>query len=216
LLGGVLLIAFPNVAQGYCGTNNCTEYNRMVSAVTVVHSDPAVPPSTVNTPVEPDSGETIEITAYWDAQETAGMGCTCQQTATASVDVDVTWSDTTGWSAVCTGCNSVGGPIYRVSVCSVGDCGSGITIDNGWSYELIVDLDKKNGACGGINDGYLSHVEYETTSVDDGNLLNTTLCTEGSSMSPDSQTFTAMDSTFDCVFSCASASGPTMDFTYSP
>ena len=146
---------------------------------------------------------------------TADQGCTCQQTAMATVDVDVAWSDTTGWSATCTGCAPLAGPIYRVSVCGVGECGTATSTDNGWSYELIVDAALINGNCLG-NDGFLSHVDYETTSVDDGNLVNATTCTEGASVSPDSQTFSVTDSTFDCVYSCAAASGPTMTITYSP
>jgi hypothetical protein len=209
-----LFAAHTSEAEAWCGTNDCTAYNKAVSAVTVVHEDPGV---TSNTPVEPDTGETIEVTAYWDAKVTADQGCSCAQTATATVDVDVTWSDTTGWSAVCTGCDSVAGPIYRVSVCPVGQCGSGATIDNGWSYELIVDAALTNQTCGVNNwPGFLSHVDYETTSVDDGNLVTLSTCTEGAAVSPDSQTFTATDSTFDCVYSCAAASGPTMTITYSP
>jgi hypothetical protein len=211
IVGG-LFAALPTVAQAWCGTNDCTAYDNAVSAVTVVHLDPGV---TTDTPVEPDTGETIEVTAYWDAKVTAGGGCSCVQTATATVDVDVSWSDTTGWSAVCTGCDSVAGPIYRVSVCSVGACGPGATIVNGWSYELIVDVALTNDNCL-TNLGFLSHVDYETTSVDDGNLVNLSTCTEGSAVSPDSQTFTTTDSTFDCVYSCAAASGPTMTITYSP
>jgi hypothetical protein len=172
---------------------------------------------TSNTPVEPDIGETIQIDAYWDAQVTAGEGCSCDQLHSATVYVDVDWNDTTGWTAVCTGCSLTNGPIRRVSVCSVGACGSGATVDNGWSYELIVEADLKEGECGTLPwHGFLSHVDFTTTSIDDGNIIDTSNCTEGSAVSPDSQTVSVTDSTFDCVYSCASASGPTMSIDYSP
>ena len=73
IVGG-LFAALPTVAQAWCGTSNCTGYNRAVSSITVVHEDPGL---TSNTPVEPDTGETIQIDAYWDAQVTAGEGCSC-------------------------------------------------------------------------------------------------------------------------------------------
>ncbi len=201
-----------DVAHGYCGLDNCPLVADEVSSLTVVHARVG---GSSPIPVEPDSGETIEVTAYWDALEIARGGCTCVQTATASVVVDVDWDDSTGWTAICTGCDLINGPIHRVAVCSLGHCASGHTIENGWSYELIVDIDKTKGTCGGVHDGYLSHVEYETTAVDDGNLINTAGCTEGVSVSPTSQTFVATDSSpFECNFTCAAASGPTMTITY--
>jgi hypothetical protein len=204
----------------YCGTNDCTLHSREVSAITVVHADPGL---TSDVPVEPDTGETIDITAYWDTRVIDNSPCVCAQTASAGVAVDVVWSDATGWSATCTGCDALNVPIYRVSVCGVGECASGTSIDNGWSYELIVDIAKNNGTC--IEDpngfpnpvaGWLSHVDYATTAVDDGNLIDTTTCTEGLSVSPTSQVFTVTDSGggFDCNFTCASAAGPTMTITY--
>ena len=217
IVGG-LLATLPAVANAqYCGTNDCVFDNREVSAITVVHTDPGL---ITDTPVEPDTGETIDITAYWDTLVTDNSPCVCAQTATANVAVDVDWSDTTGWSVTCTGCNATAGPIYRVSVCSVGECGSGIDVDNGWSYELIVDIAKNRGTCqpsGGVPAvlGWLSHVDYATTSVDDGNLIDTSNCTEGASVSPTSQVFTVTDSGgFDCTFTCAGAAGPTMTITY--
>ena len=217
IVGG-LFAASPDVAEAqYCGTNDCTLHTREVSSITVVHADPGL---TSDVPVEPDTGETIDITAYWDTRVIDNSPCVCAQTASANVTVDVDWSDTTGWSAACTGCNSVTGPIYRVAVCGVGECGSGATIDNGWSYELIVDIKKNHGKCleSGQTipvDGWLSHVDYDTTSVDDGNLINDSTCTEGASVSPTSQVFSVTDSGgFDCNFTCASAAGPTMTITY--
>ena len=214
VIGG-LFAALPSTALAWCGTNDCTLSAREVSAITVVHADPG---GASDTPVEPDSGETIDITAYWDARVIDNYPCICAQTAFANVAVDVTWSDTTGWSATCTGCSAVAGPIYRVSVCGVGECGTGTSTDNGWSYELIVDIAKNVGQCvsvAGNHLGWLSHVDYATTSVDDGNLIDTSTCMEGASVSPTSQVFTVTDSGgFDCVFACASAAGPTMTISY--
>ena len=215
-IAGALLFALPDAAQAWCGTNDCTLSANEISAITVMHADPG---GASDTPVEPDTGETISVTAYWDTQVTDNSPCVCAQTASANVTVDVDWSDTTGWTATCTGCSPVFGPIYRVSVCGVGECGTGTSIDNGWSYELIVDIAKNNGTCtqtvGGVALGWLSHVDYATTSVDDGNLIDATTCTEGLSVSPTSQVFTVTDSGgFDCNFTCAAAAGPTMTITY--
>jgi hypothetical protein len=215
IVGG-LFAALPTVAQAWCGTNNCTAYNKMTAAVTVVHADPSGSSLAIGDPVEPDTGETIRIDAYWDAPVTAGDGCSCIQTAAATVYVHVDWSDTTGWTATCTGCSATLGPIYRVSVCPMGECGSGINVDNGWSYELIVEAVRTNGVCNIVHDGILSHVDFTTTAVDDGDIIDTSNYSEGSAVGPDSQTNTATDSTFDCVYSCASASGPTLSIDYSP
>jgi hypothetical protein len=96
--------------------------------------------------------------------------------------------------------------INSVNICDTGSCGSS---SNGWSYKLVVDLDDIDG------EGFsLSDVVYTTTSVSNGNLVDVGQCSEGSSVSPTSQTFSATDATFfECAFSC-DATGASMTITY--
>jgi hypothetical protein len=61
----------------------------------------------LNTPVEPDDGEVIEVKAYWYTGLSGTPACSCTLGNTSSVTVEVTWNQSTGsWSASCTGCNS--------------------------------------------------------------------------------------------------------------
>ncbi len=118
------------VLAGACGIHSSCPFGDMTrtSSLTVYHE------TTSNEAVEPDTGETWEITARYTLQ-TSGTACDCaDRTVQATVEVDWTGS---GWTATCTsGC---GGAIAQVSVCDVSaDCGP-------WSvptvgYELIVDL----------------------------------------------------------------------------
>jgi hypothetical protein len=166
-------------------------------------------------PVEPDSGETWSITANYRLV-TLGTSCDCDD-RTDSVTVDVEWSDTTGWSASCTGCGG-GSAIQGVAICGVGGCASGtITIDNSWSYELIVDLYTNHAfSCGaGVQNAALVDVDFETTSVDDGDTIDTSSCEEDASVSPTSQIFSATDAgPFECGFSCPAATGTSVTLTY--
>lgn len=206
------MLLLPPTASASCGRNDCAG-THTISAVTVQHVDQDG--ETTLIPVEPDTGETIEVTAYWDVlDEVFPSVCDCRQTATASVTVDVDWSDATdSWSASCTGCNASSGPIYGVTVCHVDGCG---TIENAWSYELIVDLATNNGQCDeGAPLGFLSRVEYETTSIDDGDAIREGNCTEWYSVSPTSQTFSVTDSgAFECTYTCAAANGPTLTLIF--
>lgn len=212
IAAGATIALFPSVASATCGRDDCASpATRQISAITVEHFDTTGPS---DVPVEPDTGETIDVTAYWDTL-TSIPGCNCYQTATATVTVDIDWNETTdSWDATCTGCSALG-PIYGVTVCHGDGCGTHTTIDNAWEYELVVDIAKMNGLCNDFYNGYLSKVEYETTSVDDGDTIRTANCTELASVSPTSQTFSATDSgPFECVNTCAAASGPTMTLTY--
>ncbi|MBK6768331.1 MAG: hypothetical protein IPG72_04760 [Ardenticatenales bacterium] len=216
----VMVALAPHVAHAqYCGQNDCVNFSRQVSAIDVIHYDQVGGDDVVA--VEPDTGESWTITGYWDSRLLETLPCRCQTTTSSQVTVDVDWSDSTdSWSASCTGCNSSTGPIYGVTVCATYGCGSGMSIDNSWGYELVVDLAKINGVFGSIScqpqvNGYLSRVEYETTSVDDGNQIDALLCSEGTSVSPVSQTFGTTDSgAFECTYSCAGASGPQVDIIY--
>ncbi len=64
--------------------------------------------------------------------------------------------------------------------------------------------------------GKLIDVTYETTEVDDGYpIVNTTTCALGRAVSPTSQAFGDTDSgTFECDFTCADATGPTVTIKY--
>lgn len=205
----------PTIVGAGCGLGNCLGGGHAISSITVQHIDQV---DDVNVlPVEPDSGETFEVTASWDTDTNAiSPSCTCRLTATASVTVDVNWSDATdSWTANCTGCSGAG-PIYGVSVCHSDGCGSHTTIDNAWEYELIVDIAAVNGTCGAFLDpGTLTKVEYATTSIDDGDNINLGSCSESSSVSPISQSFSVTDTgTFECAFNCATASGPSLVIIY--
>lgn len=210
LAGAVAVAVLPRTASATCGRNDCPTDTRQVSAVTVQHLEQV---SHVEVyPVEPDSGETIEVLAYWDTLNSA-PGCSCHQTDTESITVDVDWSDATdSWSASCTGCDSTNGPFYGVTVCHVGGCNS---IDNAWAYELVVQIAKVRANCPAGPAGYLSEVDYTTTSVDDGDTIRISNCSEWYGVSPTSQTFTVTDSGgFECTYTCAAASGPTLTLLY--
>lgn len=210
LLLGLLFALAPTPAAAWCGRNDCGG-DTQVSAVTVYHTS-----GEINTvPVEPDTGETLDVTAYWDALEFAGGGCSCHQTASATVTADVDWNEATDtWDVSCTGCSGAG-PIYGVTVCHVDGCGTMGAIHNAWAYELVVLIDKRRAKCNDLYDGYLSHVVYTTTSVDDGDTIRTGDCSEQVAVSPTSQTFSVTDSgTFECTYSCAAASGPVLYITY--
>lgn len=219
LVAGFLagLSADVPVASAACGSAyNCGMDGSATSSLTVSHSQSSG--GTV-TPVEPDDGETWTITATWSSDlAPPNPVCKCANLATATATVDVTWSEASGWSASCTsGCNATLGPIFKVAICGVDGCGENESIDNSWSYELIVDiLHTQQPLCGGGNpNAYLSDVAYATTVVDDGNLIDESDCSEGTSVSPTSQTFSTNDSgVFECSFDCDDASGPSITITY--
>lgn len=83
-------------------------------------------------------------------------------------------------------------------------------MENGYAYRLLVDIDHTSSwRCpigGGTYPIYLTSVDYATTSVDSGNLVDISAspCTEGSAVSPTSQTWTATDNgAFECGLSCS-------------
>lgn len=128
------------------------------------------------------------------------------------------WNEATdSWDYSCTGCSG-SGPIYGVTVCHVDGCGTMGSINNAWAYELVVLIDQQRGLCTGTLgnfNGFLSHVDYTTTSVDDGDTIRTGDCSELASVSPTSQSFSVTDSgAFECTYTCAAASGPVMYITY--
>ncbi len=221
LAGSMLTGTVPDVpiAHALCGwAHSCANDPTATSALEVSHIYEVPPDHTSSLPVEPDDGETWNITATWSSDTRAVPGCSCKDLLNVAVNATVTWTDGSGWSVTCNGCNA-NGPIRSVSVCNEGSCGSQTDLDNGWSYKLIVDIDHTLLALpcpvpGPTANGYLSKVVYTTTSVDDGNVVDVATCTEGSSVTPTSQTWTQTDTgTFECGFGC-SASGPTLSILY--
>jgi hypothetical protein len=116
----------------------------------------------------------------------------------------VDWSDSTGWSVSCTGCNGTSGPVYGISICGLYGCGSGPTITNSWGYKLIVNVKHTLiDHCDMTYDRYLTSVQFSTTEVDDGNLIDEFHCTEEDAVSPTSQERNATDTgVFECAFNC--------------
>lgn len=216
LLAGVFAGSPASVEAQACNlnTHNCNPSDDTVTASAIVsHAYPDEPPLVI--PVEPDTGETWEITATYQLQ-TGGSACDCDD-RTDTVTVDVDWNETTdSWDVSCTGCNA-GDPIQAVSVCHSAGCGSHTTIDNAWEYEIIVDVHNNyTFSCGIYNhDGALQSVDFETTSVDDGDTIRTGNCTEQLAVSPTSQTFSSTDSgPFECLFTCAAATGTSIVILY--
>lgn len=203
----------PLPVYAACGAAyNCTLDNTATSSLTVNHT---MTNGAGGAPVEPDDGETWSVVATWSSDTTNPVGCSCLDLGTATATVDVQWSESTdSWSATCTaGCSATMGPIRGVSVCDGSECGGG---DNGWSYELIVDIDHTRllPCGGGVRWGYLSKVAYTTTVVDDGNEIDVSDCSEGASVSPGGTPYSATDTgAFECVFSCA-ANGPSVTINY--
>lgn len=158
--------------------------------------------------VEPDTGETWHITAYWRADTVPPAACECAAALQASVYATVTWTDGSGWSTSCTGCDA-NGPIRSVTVCNAGSCGGQNELDNGYAYRLLVDINHTSAWLCPVDENlysvYLSSVAYQTTAVDDGNLVDLSVspCTEGTAVSPTSQTWSATDNgAFECGLSC--------------
>ncbi len=187
-----------------CGVQpNCGPDQTQTSVLAVTHTSPA---GGNDIPVEPNTGETWNITAYWSTTIGAPRDCDCLTPYSASVSATVTWQDQGGWSVSCTGC-SPSGPIRSVSVCHVDGCGTQY-VDNGWTYKLLVDVDHTGPTywCPVSQtwaSTYLTSVNYTTTAVSGGNLVDVVRCSEGSSVTPDSQSWSATDTgAFECALSC--------------
>ncbi len=191
------------------GVGNClTEFSTM-AGVDVFHY------SSIGTnivPVEPDDTDSWIITATHSSEDNViPQSCECNN-YTSSVTADVTWTGS-GWSVACTGCNWPNGPILSLGVCAVSGC-SAIGGTHGWEYKLTARVKEFRPAVCGANNGYLYSVEFETTSVDDGDVIVQFDCSEGSSVSPTSQTWSDVDLAFGCNLNCGSVTGPTIYIQY--
>lgn len=171
------------------------------AAVVVSHYDVSgMSPVTV----EPDTATSWTMTAYWNTAGTSGCYEISQQAT-----VDVTWdSFATAWglSNIVTTAN-----IDAIDICSTGDCTAGGTA-HGWQYKLFADVD--NQVMTGGKTYNLRQVVFSTTTIGNGHVLNLPNCTLGSSVTPNSQTYTATDNTWDCSFTCAAANGPGLTIQY--
>jgi len=205
-----ILVPRPASAQ-LCGLNNCGGSTN-VSSLTVFHGH-ADDPNVIR--VEPNTGETWTATVYWSTDVTGGGGCSCQLMQTNAATIRVDWSDgTASYAATCTaGCNAMSGPIFGVGVCTVDGCGEDVSIDHSWAYELILSV-AKNGPLCNLAPSTVARVAWATTLVDNGILIDDE-CTHGDAVVPTTQVFAQNDNgPFDCTFTCAGASGPSIVLTY--
>jgi hypothetical protein len=202
-------IAPVQTAYAACGnTINCGADNTATSALTVQHIYYGSA-----TPVEPDTSETLAITATWASLFGGGQSCDCTET-TASVGATVTWTGS-GWSVSCSGCNPTSGPIRSLTVCSaLSDTCTSHGTTHGWKYTLVVDVNHTKTVCTNTA-AFLHHVDYTATSVDDGDTIDTSSCVETGSLSLYGGTdYSATDNgAFECAFDC-SAAGPTLTLYY--
>jgi hypothetical protein len=217
-LGILFMLAVPlGVVYAQCGTQvSCLMDDTVTSTAHITHYGWDGDAWAI--PVEPDTGETWSVTAYWRTTNTIALPayCRCTSEMSSTVTVDVDWSS--GWQASCTGCSSTG-LIRDVDVCTDDGCGDGY--DHSWAYSLIADIQKQNGyySCWVQGQEYLAsrtleRVTYTTTSVDDGDEIDTQSCSEDSSVSPTSQSWSTTDSTtFECDFDC-DAAGPSLSLRY--
>ena len=165
------------------------------AAVDVAH---IVPGAASGTPVEPDDGETWNITAYWNTW----FPICHEQSETASVTVS--W---TGSNWVISG-KTTTAHIIDINVCDTNDFRDSQDTHS-YGYRLtakVVDPVSPNHN--------LRQVVFTTTSVDDGQELDTSTCVLGTSVSPTSQSFSATDSSpWGCGYSCSNV-GTSVQITY--
>jgi hypothetical protein len=160
--------------------------------------------------VEPDDGESWNITAEWRQESPCDPGDYRIETAS----VDVSWNG----SAWVLSNETTTTNIVDIDICQGDEC-SGTSGDHSWNYKLIVDVNDPE-------DSYaynLRDVTYTTTSVDDGyeidfGLTHTTCDSLGDSVSPTSQSFTATDRpgkwrSTRCSFNC-NIVGTSVQLTY--
>lgn len=155
--------------------------------------------------VEPDDGETWEITATWATAPPPE----CFQTSETAY-ATVSWNGS-AWvlSSVTTTTNIVG-----ISICQGDECDAGGASTHSWQYKLIVSIKDPVGT---ITLYHLRDVRYQTTSVDTGYTIASASgpddCDLDAAVSPTSQTNTAYDdpaTTWNaarCTFACTVSGG---------
>jgi hypothetical protein len=193
-------VAVPLVHAAACKNPNQTCTHPDLTKTSVLDVAHAKSYGEYVVPVEPDTGESWSITAYWNTED---VPC-AERSETATVDVDWTGSS---WAlsnkSLATNIVDIGlCPLASLSCTSVGSHSGG--------YRLVVDV--RDPAVAIYN---LRQVVYTTTSVDDGYLLNLASCTLGSDVSPTSQSFSQTDSgSFECELTCSTITGPSLTIAY--
>lgn len=155
-----------------------------------------------STVVQPDDGERWKITAHWNTAPPAP----CYESSETAY-ATVSWNGS-AWqlSSVTTTTN-----ILDIDLCEGDTCDAGGGSEHSLSYKLIVDVnDWVNVPPYG--DHHLRKVDYETTAIDDGDLVldpSETYgdCYLGTSVSPTTQTVGASDAPLSwywerCGFNC--------------
>ncbi len=198
----------PPPACAECGPSYipCTpDQTTRTSAVTVTHLT-----TDASLPVEPDDTDTFTVAARYAYPYTPGNPtCSCTgKTYTATVEVR--WIGS-GWSATCTsGCDPNNGPIRSVCVCDVDSCAvpPNVIPEHGWTYKLLVAVDARASTTPVCPRGNISKVDYTVADLDDGNIIDTSDCSEGTAVSYDEEISTGgvtdspvMD-TSRCPWSC--------------
>ncbi len=193
-------------ANTACGDGTTT------SLLNVLHQKPASG-STPAQWVQPDDGESWEITAHW----VAAPPCLPGQEVFEVAEATVSWNGS-GW--VLSGVDLTAN-IVDIDVCTTSDTCSGTSGTHAFGYKLIVEVNDPEIPAG-FN---LVNVQYETTSVDDGDLIvfdngPTITCNSlGAAVSPTSQTFTVFDNgpwnSSRCTYSCSTGgTSPSVTLTY--
>jgi hypothetical protein len=187
LVGGIagdVPLVFAAVCQG--ANTVCTPPDTTkTSAMTVDHKTTAAYEGG-ELWVEPDDGETWEITAWW---ATAPPAECYQRSETAHVTVS--WNGSSWATSNVTTTNN----IVDISVCQGDECDAGGGSTHSWQYMLIASINDPHQGGGGYN---LRDVQYETTSVDDGYTIEGAGSVEDdcyldASVTPTSQSFSATD-----------------------
>ncbi len=163
--------------------------------------------------VQPDDGETWEITAHW----VAAPPCVSGQELFEVAEATVSWNG----SAWVLSNVDLTDNIVDIDICTTSDSCSGTSGTHAFGYKLIVDV---NDPEIGTNFN-LVNVKYETTAIDDGDIIvfdngPTITCNSlGAAVSPTSQTFTAFNNgpwnSSRCAYNCSTGgSSPSMTITY--
>ena len=135
---------------------------------------------TYTRPVEPDTGETVSITAYWNT----ALPLPCDEISETAT-VDVYWTG----SAWALANKSTTTNITDIQVCSGDACGSQYD-GHAWSFRLIARVtDPVVLVTGAYN---IRQVVFTTTSVDDGYVIDEN-CDLSTAVSPTSQSWSATD-----------------------
>jgi hypothetical protein len=163
-----------------------------------------------NTPVEPDNSDNWIIIATYRFTSVGHSGSECIQTqVTDTAYAKVEWKADGHWDVTFT---PGSGLINSVSVCDGSKCTSGGNTHS-WEYALLVNLSLDDDPPVGAP-RFLYKVEYSTGTLDDGDTINATSCTEVSAVSPYGGASATDFGPFECSFSCATASGPSTTISY--